>query len=392
MRVGVFGGTLDPIHVGHFAAIQAARERLDLDHVLLVPAGSPRLKERRPEASATHRLEMARAAASQRPGVLVSDIEVRRPGPTYTVDTLEALAAGRRLFLLLGADALRQIGLWHRPRRVLQLAQVAVFARPGQPDPGLDALDALEAGAGAAAVVIDGPLLDVSSTEVRRRVREGLSIADLAPGPVARYIEDHGLYRDEGSRGVNDAAEAILRLALDVGALQFGEFTLTSGERSSYYFDGRLVTLAPEGSYRVASTFHPMLVECGAEAVAGPAVAAVPIVASVATVSHLEGNPIDALIVRPEAKEHGTGRLIEGKVTAGAKVVVVDDTCSTGGSLLHAVDAVEQAGCEVVKVLCILDRRQGGSDEIRRRGYDFTALLEADDEGNIAPAAREPGR
>ena len=112
-----------------------------------------------------------------------------------------------------------------------------------------------------------------------------------------------------------------------------------------------------------------------------------PIVASVATVSHLKGGPIGALIVRPEAKEHGTGRLIEGKVKPGAKVAVVDDTCSTGGSLLHAVDAVEQAGCEVVKVLCILDRRQGGSDEIRRRGYDFAALLEADDDGNIAPAA-----
>ena len=185
---------------------------------------------------------------------------------------------------------------------------------------------------------------------------------------------------------MKDTAAAILELALDVGALQFGEFTLTSGEVSAYYFDGRLVTLDPEGSYRVASAFHPMVVECGAEAVAGPAVAAVPIVASVATVSHLAGNPIGALIVRPEAKEHGTGRLIEGKVTAGAKVVVVDDTCSTGGSLLHAVDAVEQAGCEVVKVLCILDRCQGGSDEIRRRGYAFEALLEADADGSITPA------
>ena len=185
---------------------------------------------------------------------------------------------------------------------------------------------------------------------------------------------------------MKDKAEAILRLALDVGALQFGEFTLTSGETSKFYFDGRLVTLDPEGSYRVASALYPRLIACGADAVAGPAVAAVPMVASIATVSHLEGNPIAGLIVRPEAKEHGTGRLIEGKLTPGARVAVVDDACSTGGSLIHAIDAVEQAGCEVVKVLCILDRRQAGSDEIRRRGYGFEALLEADADGNIAPA------
>ena len=389
MRAGIFGGTLDPIHSGHLAAIEAARERLSLDEVLIVPAGRPRLKAREPEASGLQRLEMARLAAAPYPGVAVSDIEVRRPGATYTVDTLESLAPGRELFLLLGADALRQIALWHRPRSVVQLSRLGVFARPGQPDPGLDALEAVDADARAAVTVIAGPLLHVSSTEVRRRVHEALSIADLVPGPVARYIDDNELYLDGGDTGVKNSAAEILQLALDVGALQFGEFELTSGATSGYYFDGRLVTLDPEGSYRVATALYPTLVECGAEAVAGPTVAADPIVASVATVSHLKGNPIGALIVRPRAKEHGTGRLIEGKVRPGAKVAVVDDTCSTGGSLLHAVDAVEQAGCEVVKVLCILDRRQGGSDEIRRRGYDFAALLEADDDGNIAPASSE---
>lgn len=201
MRVGVFGGTLDPVHAGHFAAIQAARERLDLDHVLLVPAGSPRLKERRPEASATHRLEMARLAVGQLPGVVVSDIEVSRPGPTYTVDTLEALPRGRELFLLLGADALRQIGLWRRPRRVLQLARPVVVARPGEePEASLEALAAVDEEARSMATVVEGPLVDVSSTEVRRRVREGLSIAGLVSGPVARYIAEQGLYRRGRSR------------------------------------------------------------------------------------------------------------------------------------------------------------------------------------------------
>ena len=195
MRVGIFGGTFDPVHSGHLAAIEAARRQLGMGEVLVMPAGSPRLKAHRAEASGAHRLEMARLAAAQISGVAVSDVEIRRPGPTYTVDTLEALAPGRDLILLLGADALRQIALWHRPRRVFQLARLAVLARPGQPDTGLDALEAVDAEARAAAAVVAGPLLDVSSTEVRRRVRDGLPVAGLVPGPVERYIADHGLYR-----------------------------------------------------------------------------------------------------------------------------------------------------------------------------------------------------
>ena len=196
MRTGLFGGTFDPIHLGHLAAIEAARRQLALDEVLVVPAGSPRLKPRRPEASGVHRLEMAKLAAAPCPGVAVSDIEIRRPGPTYTVDTLEALAPGRDVVLLLGADALRQIGLWHRAARVFQLAVPAVLARPGQPAPGLDALEPVDAEARATAAVVGGPLLDISSTEVRRRVRDGLSVAGLVPEQVERYIEDHGLYGD----------------------------------------------------------------------------------------------------------------------------------------------------------------------------------------------------
>jgi orotate phosphoribosyltransferase len=130
---------------------------------------------------------------------------------------------------------------------------------------------------------------------------------------------------------------------------------------------------------------------CGAEAVAGPAVAAVPIVAAIAVKSLDEGRPVPGLIVRAEAKGHGTGRLIEGPLRAGSQVAVVDDACSTGGSLLHAIDALEAQQCRIVKVMCILDRGQGGSEELRRRGYDFVALLEADGQGNIAPAAIEGG-
>ena len=101
--------------------------------------------------------------------------------------------------------------------------------------------------------------------------------------------------------------------------------------------------------------------------------------------SHQRGAPIPALIVRKEAKDYGMGRSIEGTMPDNARIAVVDDTCSTGASLFHAIDAMEAAGGRVVKVLSILDRHEGGSAELRRRGYDFTALLEANEKGEIAP-------
>ena len=182
-------------------------------------------------------------------------------------------------------------------------------------------------------------------------------------------------------------ARSILELSERLGALRFGEFKLSSGGTSNYYFDGRLVNLDPEGAYLVARAFLPLLHECKAEAVAGPALGAVPMVSSIALMSYSDGHPINGLIVRQEAKGHGTKHTIEGSVREGARVAVVDDTCSTGGSLIHAIESVEAAGCEVVRVICILDRKSGGSDAIRRRGYDFVALLEANEKGEIGLAA-----
>lgn len=180
-------------------------------------------------------------------------------------------------------------------------------------------------------------------------------------------------------------AEIVLDLAKEKGALMFGEFTLSAGGTSSYYFDGRLITLDPEGAYHVARALMPILRDCRADAIAGPTLGADPIVSSVSVISHLDGHPIPGLIVRKEAKQHGGMRAIEGPLTQGSRVAVVDDACSTGSSLFLAIDAVEEAGCEVVKVITILDRHEGGSDEVRKRGYDFVALLEASDSGEITP-------
>lgn len=182
----------------------------------------------------------------------------------------------------------------------------------------------------------------------------------------------------------------ILDLAEKKGALSYGDFRLSAGGTSRFYFDGRLLTLDPEGAYQVAITLLPILRDCGAEAVGGPTIGADPIVSSVAVVSYMQGDPIPGLIVRKEAKQHGGRRIIEGPIKEGSRVAVVDDTCTTGTSLLHAIGAFESAGCQVVKVICILDRREGGSDEIRRRGYDFVALLEAHEGGGVTPAPSAP--
>ncbi len=186
--------------------------------------------------------------------------------------------------------------------------------------------------------------------------------------------------------------DAILRVAERVGALRFGDFTLSSGARSSYYFDGRLLTLDPEGALLVAGALMPLLLDCRAQAVAGPTLGADPMVAAVAVTSQLRGTPIPGLIVRMEAKEHGMARLIEGPLTEGTRIAVVDDACTSGASLMHAVRAVEDRGCEVVKVLCILDRLEGGSAEIRRRGYDFASLLQHDGSGGVvaSPSGGRP--
>ena len=124
--------------------------------------------------------------------------------------------------------------------------------------------------------------------------------------------------------------------------------------------------------------------EAGARAIGGPTLGADPIVAAVALTGYLGGSFIPAFIVRRETKSYGTGQDIEGPLAPGERVAIVDDVCTTGTSLFHAIESAESAGCSVVKVIAILDRRQGGSEELRSRGYDFVSLLEATPAGDVA--------
>jgi len=186
---------------------------------------------------------------------------------------------------------------------------------------------------------------------------------------------------------LSETVDRLLDLALDRGAIKYGDFTLSSGKKSSYYFDGRLLSLDPEGAHLISQALLPLLQQSGAAAIGGTTLGADPIVTAVALASHLAGGFIPAFIVRKESKGHGTKQSIEGPLAPGSMVAIVDDVCTTGGSLFHAIEAAEEAGCTVVKVVSLLDRNEGGSEEMRKRGYDFAALLSATPEGKIEPSS-----
>jgi nicotinate-nucleotide adenylyltransferase len=194
VRLGVLGGTFDPVHVGHLALARAARDRLALDEVLLVPAGHPWRKADREIAPAEHRLAMLRLAVAGEPAFTVSTLELEREGPSYTADTLEALAAGQpdaELFFIAGEDALADLPNWERPRRIIELAKLAVARREDSAGGARDAIPGLR----ERIVWLEMPLVEVSASEVRRRVRTGEPIAGMVPPAVEAYIREKGLYR-----------------------------------------------------------------------------------------------------------------------------------------------------------------------------------------------------
>ena len=161
---------------------------------------------------------------------------------------------------------------------------------------------------------------------------------------------------------------ARLRDLLKEHSLMFGDFTLASGQKSRFYFDSKKTTLRPEGAFLVASEMLRLIKDRGidADAIGGLTLGADPIVCPVAALSHGTDRPLRAFIVRKEAKDHGTTRQIEGDLEPSCRVVVVDDVVTTGGSTLKAIEAAEHAGHEVVAVLCIVDREQGGTEALSR--------------------------
>ena len=198
MRIGVFGGTFDPIHMGHLIIAEDARAALELDEVLFIPAGQPWFKSYRRITDTHHRLAMARLAVADNPRFSVSDIEIRRSGPSYTVDTRGELRehskyAGAEFIVILGVDALREIDRWHQPRALFELSSVVGMARPAA-TVNLSVLHAAIPGSSSRISLLDSALVDISGTDIRRRVAEGRSIRYRVPAYVEQYIHEHGLY------------------------------------------------------------------------------------------------------------------------------------------------------------------------------------------------------
>lgn len=216
-RLGVLGGTFDPVHVGHLEAADAARRALALDEVLFVPAHRPPHRQGPLRASPFHRFAMAALATADRAWARVSDIELQRSGPSYTADTLAELHRRgwqpRQIFFVIGADAFDDIGSWHNYPAILDAAHFAVIARPGTPlDTALGRTPALRArvrlasdvtgASGTSVFRIEATTPAVSSSDIRAKLAARAPVTGLVPDAVAHHIERHHLYRtDENLHG-----------------------------------------------------------------------------------------------------------------------------------------------------------------------------------------------
>ena len=195
-RVGALGGTFDPVHRAHLHLADAAAAALELDRMLLIPAGDPWMKRDRPVTEARHRLAMVEAAVRERGGGLeVLDIELRREGPTYTLDTLQALraAGATQLWWVLGGDALRSLPSWHKAPELLTLARMAVAARPGAQIERRE-LDRLVPGLGRWVDWIPMSPVDLSASDLRARLARGEDVSNDIPAAALSYIHRHRLY------------------------------------------------------------------------------------------------------------------------------------------------------------------------------------------------------
>ncbi len=198
MNIGVMGGTFDPIHKGHIIVAEEVRTQLNLDEIIFVPAGQPWLKADIPVSPAEHRLQMVSLAIADKPYFKLATLEIERAGPSYTVDTItelqKKLGAGGEIFFILGWDSLSQLPQWRDASRLIRLCHLVAVPRPGYSLPDLDSLEAGIPGLSKRLVILDKPQIDISASDIRERVAQGLSVHHLVPESVGKYIRQHKLY------------------------------------------------------------------------------------------------------------------------------------------------------------------------------------------------------
>ncbi len=198
MKIGILGGTFDPVHLGHLEIAEEATRSLDLARVIMVPAGKPPFKLEYPITPSDQRIEMLHLAVANTPNLKVSAIEIERPGLSYTVDTIAELK-GRygvedEIFFILGWDSLEQLPGWYQPSRIIEMCRLVAIPRPGRPRPSLETLEVGIPGISGRLVFLEKPEIDISSSKIRELAVRGEPIDHLVPGPVAVYIREHGLY------------------------------------------------------------------------------------------------------------------------------------------------------------------------------------------------------
>jgi len=196
VNIGVLGGTFDPVHIGHLVVAEEARIRLGFKEVLFVPAGQPWLKLDRNITPVVHRVEMVSRAIADNPHFKLCTIEVERPGPSYTVDTLtrlqKQLGSEASLFFIIGRDTLAELPLWKEPEKLIQLCRLVVAPRLGSKD--LKHLETAIPGLLDQVIQLDMPVIGISSSGIRQRIAQGLSIRYLVPAEVEKYITGHKIY------------------------------------------------------------------------------------------------------------------------------------------------------------------------------------------------------
>jgi nicotinate-nucleotide adenylyltransferase len=198
MKIGVLGGTFDPVHRGHIVMAEEAREALGLDEMLLIPAGQPMSKKVANPTPAEQRLEMLRLAVAGKPYLKIATIELERPGPTYTLDTLVELKKQyddkAEIYFILGWDSLAQLPEWHQPKKIVEMCYLVAVPRPGFPKPGLEILEKDLPGISEKVIFMDRPWMDISASEIREMAAAGNDTATLVPVSVAAYIRKNKLY------------------------------------------------------------------------------------------------------------------------------------------------------------------------------------------------------
>ena len=201
MRLGIFGGTFDPIHLGHLILAEHCREACRLDRVLFIPAGQPPHKSDRQITPGKLRLEMVELAIAGHPTFAASSVEMDRQGPSYSAETLAELAKqnpGAELFFLMGSDSLVDLPLWYQPARIAELATLVVATRPGAERPTVGPIRDVIGPVATERLLqhtVEIPLVQISSSGIRSRVAAGQSVRYLVPRAVECYIETHGLYK-----------------------------------------------------------------------------------------------------------------------------------------------------------------------------------------------------